>query len=71
VKLSKEQIENKLKQLEAKLPKLEKDAVELPTKKEIEIDDVKKIVNPRIIASKGKRKVQKKIVHLKKLLKAS
>jgi hypothetical protein len=71
VKLSKEEIENKLTQLTAKLPKLQKDAKELPIKKEIEIDETKRIVNPRLIASKGQRKVKKKIQHLRKLLKAS
>lgn len=71
MKLSKEEIENKLTQLTAKLPKLQKDAKELPIKKEIEIDETKRIVNPRLIASKGQRKVKKKIQHLRKLLKAS
>lgn len=71
VKLSKEEIENKLTQLNAKLPKLEKGAKELPIKEEIEVEDGKKTINPRLIASKGQRKVKKKIQHLKKLLKAS
>jgi hypothetical protein len=71
VKLSKEEIETKLSKLTAKLPKLEKGAKELPIKEEVEVDDSKKIINPRLIANKSQRKTKKKIQHLKKLLKAS
>jgi hypothetical protein len=71
VKLSKEEIEAKLSKLSAKLPKLEQGAKELPIKQEIEVDETKKVINPRLIAAKGQRKVKKKIQHLKKLLKAS
>lgn len=71
MKLSKEQIEGKLEKLKVKLPKLETGAKELPLKAEIEVEDNKKTINPRMIAKKGQRKVKKKINHLKKLLKAS
>lgn len=70
VKLTEEQIQNKIKVLEQKLPKLVEGAKTLPLKEEIERNDKKITINPRLIAQKSSRKVQKKLRHLKSLTKS-
>ena len=65
---TKEDLENKLKSLEARLPKIEEKAKSAPLTGEVERNEKKYRINPRLIANKSARKVSKKINHIKKLI---
>ena len=65
---TKEDLENKLKSLQERLPKIQEKVKSAPATAEIERNEKKYTVKPREIAKKSARKVSKKINHLRKLI---
>lgn len=65
---SKEDLEKKLKSLEARLPKVLEKVKSAPATAEVEKNEKKYKINPQLIAVKSSRKINKKIKHIKSLL---
>lgn len=65
---TKEDLENKLKSLQERLPKIQEKVKTAPVTAEIERNEKKYTIKPRSIAKKSVRKVSKKIHHLKQLI---